>query len=151
MRTLVFAYKPLTQQDVDTFLDAYNAVLGDLLERQKKEAKKPNRIDDVMAQMESQLLLQGATANEDKLQEDVPETIALLAEAGIKFYMLTGTAQWIHLMPVVGCQSLCHCLSLPVIGCQSLLVSLPLAVIVLLLSPLLLPCLRIGSGDVVAK
>jgi hypothetical protein len=44
----------------------------------------------VMAEMESNLLLQGATANEDRLQEDVPQTIALLAEAGIQFFMLTG-------------------------------------------------------------
>ncbi len=27
---------------------------------------------------------QGATANEDRLQEDVPETISTLAEAGVK-------------------------------------------------------------------
>ena len=96
LRTLVFAFKPLTKDQVDVFLDEFNAVQADLVERQKKEAKKPNRIDDVMAAMESNLLLQGATANEDKLQEEVPETIALLSEAGIKFYMLTGTCayQW---------------------------------------------------------
>ncbi len=46
-----------------------------------------------MAEMESNLLLQGATANEDRLQEDVPQTIALLVEAGIQFFMLTGAAR----------------------------------------------------------
>jgi magnesium-transporting ATPase (P-type) len=93
LRTLVFAYKPLSDNELQAFLAKYNDVLSDLMERQKKEAKKPNKIDDVMAEMESGLLLQGATANEDKLQEEVPETIALLAEAGIKIYMLTGDKQ----------------------------------------------------------
>lgn len=36
----------------------------------------------------SQLL--GVTAIEDRLQEGVPETIALLKEAGIKVWVLTG-------------------------------------------------------------
>ncbi|CAL8349182.1 unnamed protein product [Gadus morhua 'NCC'] len=40
--------------------------------------------------MESQLLLLGATAIEDRLQEGVPETIALLREAGLKIWVLTG-------------------------------------------------------------
>jgi phospholipid-translocating ATPase len=40
--------------------------------------------------MEEGLLLIGATAIEDKLQDCVPETIALLKEAGIAFWMLTG-------------------------------------------------------------
>lgn len=93
LRTLVFAYKPLTRAEVDAFLEEFNRAQADLVERQKKEAKKPNRIDDVMAEMESNLLLQGATANEDRLQEDVPQTIALLAEAGIQFFMLTGDKQ----------------------------------------------------------
>ena len=83
----------MTDAQLQSFLSEYNAVLSDLGERQKKEAKKPNRIDDVMSGMESGLILQGATANEDRLQEDVPETIALLAEAGIKMYMLTGDKQ----------------------------------------------------------
>ena len=34
--------------------------------------------------------LQGSTANEDELQDGVPDTIATLVEAGIKTWMLTG-------------------------------------------------------------
>ena len=34
--------------------------------------------------------LLGATAIEDRLQEGVPETIALLREAGLKIWVLTG-------------------------------------------------------------
>lgn len=39
----------------------------------------------------SQLL--GATAIEDKLQDEVPETIELLSKAGIKIWVLTGDKQ----------------------------------------------------------
>lgn len=35
-------------------------------------------------------MLLGATAVEDRLQDDVPQTIASLQEAGIKIWMLTG-------------------------------------------------------------
>ncbi|XP_034036118.1 phospholipid-transporting ATPase IC isoform X2 [Thalassophryne amazonica] len=41
-------------------------------------------------QMETELQLLGVTAIEDRLQEDVPETIALLQKAGLKVWMLTG-------------------------------------------------------------
>jgi soluble P-type ATPase len=43
-----------------------------------------------MNEVESGLVLQGASANEDKLQKGVPETIELLEEAGIAVHMLTG-------------------------------------------------------------
>ncbi|KAM9761597.1 phospholipid-transporting ATPase IC isoform 1-T2 [Menidia menidia] len=41
-------------------------------------------------EMERDLQLLGVTAIEDRLQEGVPETIALLQEAGIKVWVLTG-------------------------------------------------------------
>ncbi|XP_040896932.1 phospholipid-transporting ATPase IK isoform X2 [Toxotes jaculatrix] len=40
--------------------------------------------------MESELQLLGVTAIEDRLQEGVPETIALLQQAGLKVWVLTG-------------------------------------------------------------
>lgn len=41
-------------------------------------------------QLESDLCLLGATVVEDKLQDEVPETISALHQAGIKVWMLTG-------------------------------------------------------------
>jgi P-type E1-E2 ATPase len=41
-------------------------------------------------QVETGLFLMGATALEDKLQEDVPRVIQDLCYAGIKVWMLTG-------------------------------------------------------------
>jgi P-type E1-E2 ATPase len=39
--------------------------------------------------IEKDMTLMGATAIEDKLQDGVPESIALLAKAGIKLWVLT--------------------------------------------------------------
>lgn len=43
--------------------------------------------------MEKDFVLQGATANEDKLQPGVSDTVATLARACIKIWMLTGDKQ----------------------------------------------------------
>jgi P-type E1-E2 ATPase len=40
--------------------------------------------------IERNLILLGATAVEDRLQDDVPDTIADIKKGGIKVWMLTG-------------------------------------------------------------
>ncbi|EPZ32698.1 Serine/threonine-dual specificity kinase domain-containing protein [Rozella allomycis CSF55] len=47
-------------------------------------------IDKIASEIENNLILVGATAIEDKLQEGVPETIELLGRAGMKIWVLTG-------------------------------------------------------------
>ncbi|KAM8744847.1 phospholipid-transporting ATPase IC [Acanthopagrus schlegelii] len=47
-------------------------------------------LEKLYDQMERELQLLGVTAIEDRLQEGVPETIALLQQAGIKVWVLTG-------------------------------------------------------------
>ncbi|XP_072246377.1 phospholipid-transporting ATPase IC [Leuresthes tenuis] len=47
-------------------------------------------LEKLYNEMERDLQLLGVTAIEDRLQEGVPETIALLQEAGIKVWVLTG-------------------------------------------------------------
>ena len=42
------------------------------------------------SEIESKMLLAGSTAIEDKLQEDVKETIEAFKETGIKVWVLTG-------------------------------------------------------------
>ncbi len=51
---------------------------------------RTGRLNAVAAMIEVDLQIVGATAIEDKLQIGVPETIASLAEAGIKTWVLTG-------------------------------------------------------------
>ena len=47
-------------------------------------------LDQAYERVETELTLLGASAIEDKLQEDVVETIQGLKEAGIKVWMMTG-------------------------------------------------------------
>lgn len=51
---------------------------------------KNKRLDELYEEIEKDMTLLGATAVEDKLQEGVPQTIATLAEANIKIWVLTG-------------------------------------------------------------
>lgn len=50
-------------------------------------------LQDAAEKIEKDLVLLGATAIEDKLQDGVPETIFTLMEAGIKIWVLTGDRQ----------------------------------------------------------
>ncbi|CAJ0753486.1 2508_t:CDS:2 [Entrophospora sp. SA101] len=51
---------------------------------------REEKIEKVCEMIEHSLILMGGTAIEDRLQEGVPETIATLAQAGIKLWVLTG-------------------------------------------------------------
>ncbi|XP_008282682.1 probable phospholipid-transporting ATPase VB [Stegastes partitus] len=64
-----------------------------LVDRQRALAAIDNReelIMDTAVQMETNLTLLGATGIEDRLQENVPDTIMALREAGIQVWVLTG-------------------------------------------------------------
>lgn len=54
---------------------------------------REEKVDKVYDEIEQNLLLLGATAIEDKLQDGVPQAIANLAMAGIKIWVLTGDKQ----------------------------------------------------------
>ncbi|KAE9554781.1 hypothetical protein FO519_001978 [Halicephalobus sp. NKZ332] len=83
LRTLCVAYK-----DVD---EGYcRDWLARLKEASLDRFNKDEKIDELYTEMESGLILIGATAIEDKLQDGVPETIAKLSAANIKIWVLTG-------------------------------------------------------------
>ena len=54
---------------------------------------RDDKLDAVYEEIETNLILLGSTAIEDKLQDGVPECIANLAVAGIKVWVLTGDKQ----------------------------------------------------------
>ena len=54
---------------------------------------KQERINELYDALEQELFYLGCTAIEDKLQEDVPETIKHLMDAKIKVWVLTGDKQ----------------------------------------------------------
>uniref|UniRef100_A0A7N8XD56 Phospholipid-transporting ATPase n=1 Tax=Mastacembelus armatus TaxID=205130 RepID=A0A7N8XD56_9TELE len=83
LRTLCLCYK-----DIST--DEYEAWSRKHKEAQLTTANRDTALDRVYEQIENNLMLIGATAIEDKLQDGVPETIAKLAKAEIKIWVLTG-------------------------------------------------------------
>eukprot|EP01138_Halocafeteria_seosinensis_P005193 gb/GECG01005310.1/.p1 GENE.gb/GECG01005310.1/~~gb/GECG01005310.1/.p1 ORF type:complete len:1477 (+),score=206.05 gb/GECG01005310.1/:1-4431(+) len=85
LRAMAFAMKELDQGTVDTWLQEWSDArsIHDDSEKTKQMAK-------CMEKMEKDMSLQGATAIEDRLQDEVAETIATLTQANIKIYMLTG-------------------------------------------------------------
>lgn len=82
-RTLLVAFRVLTAYELDEFNDACRDAEKDLANRQKQ-------LEIIYGNWENDLQLLGATVLEDRLQDQVPETIASLHQADIKVWMLTG-------------------------------------------------------------
>ncbi|KTW27436.1 hypothetical protein T552_02414 [Pneumocystis carinii B80] len=82
-RTLVVARRKLSEQEYASWNKHYVIASSAIEDREEK-------IDQIFEEIECNLELLGGTAIEDKLQDGVPETISLLAEAGIKIWILTG-------------------------------------------------------------
>eukprot|EP00965_Chrysotila_dentata_P058636 1945793-Pleurochrysis_carterae.AAC.1 len=88
LRTLVWAKKEVS--NYDAWAVEYATAKASPEEQQNLKLGKPSQITDLQRQMESDLVLQGASAIEDKLQDGVPEILRDLRTAGIKVWMLTG-------------------------------------------------------------
>ncbi|KAK9718572.1 hypothetical protein K7432_005422 [Basidiobolus ranarum] len=86
LRTLMVAWRKLTTEEYETFKTEYDYAERALSDRQKKLAQACEMI-------ERDLLLLGCTAIEDKLQDQVPETIEYLLKCDIKIWLLTGDKQ----------------------------------------------------------
>ncbi|KAF8371965.1 tat-2 [Pristionchus pacificus] len=83
LRTLCLAYKDIDETYFNDWIRRHQEAAIDMYNREKK-------MDEVFEEMEKDLILVGATAIEDKLQDGVPEAIARLAQANIKIWVLTG-------------------------------------------------------------
>ena len=83
LRTLCLAMREIPSEEYSEWLQMYTQATLALKDRSA-------RIDEAAELIERDLLFLGATAVEDKLQDRVPETMAHLAEAGIKIWVLTG-------------------------------------------------------------
>ncbi|CAB3244555.1 unnamed protein product [Arctia plantaginis] len=86
LRTLALAWRPLGEQDFAAWKRRHHAAALALHDRDEQ-------LDAIYEEIETDLLLMGVTAIEDKLQDGVPETIANLSMAGIKVWVLTGDKQ----------------------------------------------------------
>ncbi|CAG8458896.1 8422_t:CDS:2 [Cetraspora pellucida] len=83
LRTLCLGYTEISQEEYIKWNNEYREATTALNDRDKRVAGVSNNI-------ERELILLGATAIEDRLQDGVPECIATLKRAGIKIWVLTG-------------------------------------------------------------
>ncbi|XP_029092143.1 probable phospholipid-transporting ATPase IM isoform X5 [Monodon monoceros] len=86
LRTLAIAYRDLD----DKYFKEWHKMLEDA---NAAVDKRDERIAGLYEEIERDLMLLGATAVEDKLQEGVIETITSLSLANIKIWVLTGDKQ----------------------------------------------------------
>jgi phospholipid-translocating ATPase len=82
-RTLVLAYKLLNKQEYESYRSLIDEANNDILNRDE-------RISNAYSQIESGLTVIGVTSVEDRLQENVENTLFSLRMAGIKIWVLTG-------------------------------------------------------------
>uniref|UniRef100_G3UJ92 Phospholipid-transporting ATPase n=1 Tax=Loxodonta africana TaxID=9785 RepID=G3UJ92_LOXAF len=83
LRTLCLCYKEIEEKEFAEWNKKFMA--ASVASTNRDEA-----LDKVYEEIEKDLILLGATAIEDKLQDGVPETISKLAKADIKIWVLTG-------------------------------------------------------------
>lgn len=84
LRTLLFGYRRLSEEEVQHFLEVYDratCIIGE---------ERNNAIASAMNVIEHELTLAGVTGVEDELQDDVVNTLETLGMCGIKVWLLTG-------------------------------------------------------------
>ncbi|XP_053948295.1 probable phospholipid-transporting ATPase IM isoform X3 [Anastrepha ludens] len=86
LRTLVLAERRLDEDYYMEWLERQQIAAVSLDAREEK-------LSAMYEEIESELILVGVTAIEDKLQDGVPQTIANLQMAGLKIWVLTGDKQ----------------------------------------------------------
>ncbi|KAK7301524.1 hypothetical protein RJT34_12390 [Clitoria ternatea] len=84
LRILILAYRELDEEEYKEFDNKFYEVKNSVTEDQE------SLIEELSDQIERNLILLGATAVEDKLQNGVPDCIDKLAQAKIKIWVLTG-------------------------------------------------------------
>ncbi|CCK70227.1 aminophospholipid-translocating P4-type ATPase DRS2 KNAG_0D04880 [Huiozyma naganishii CBS 8797] len=109
LRTLCLATRDVSEQEYQEWSKIYEAAATTLDDRAAK-------LDQAAELIENNLFLVGATAIEDKLQDDVPETIHTLQEAGIKIWVLTGDKQETAINIGMSCKLLAEDMNLLVIN-----------------------------------
>lgn len=82
-RTLLFGYKIITPEEFSNFFEMYKTASTAITSREEL-------IKNLAESIENNFLLLGCSAVEDSLQDEVPETIQDIKNAGINIWMLTG-------------------------------------------------------------
>lgn len=116
LRTLCCAVAYIPDDVYNDWKDTYHKASTSLQNRERK-------VEDAANLIENNLMLLGATAIEDKLQEGVPETIAALIKADINIWVLTGDKQETAINIGYSCKLLSHGMDLIILNEDSLDVS----------------------------
>lgn len=83
LRTLCIAERELSSEEYQDWNRRHEIASESIVNREEK-------MEEVADSIERSLSLLGGTAIEDRLQDGVPQAISLLADAGIKLWVLTG-------------------------------------------------------------
>ncbi|KAG9562049.1 aminophospholipid-translocating P4-type ATPase, partial [Aureobasidium melanogenum] len=83
LRTLCIAQRELDEEEYQLWNKQHDIAAAAIQNREEK-------LEEVSDAIERDLTLLGGTAIEDRLQDGVPDAIQLLAQAGIKLWVLTG-------------------------------------------------------------
>ncbi|KAK1377413.1 hypothetical protein POM88_024157 [Heracleum sosnowskyi] len=84
LRTLVFSYKKLEEAEYKEWNTEFQSA------RNSQSSNKDEILEELCDKIERELILVGATAVEDKLQQGVAQCIDRLAQDGLKIWVLTG-------------------------------------------------------------
>ncbi|XP_068083348.1 probable phospholipid-transporting ATPase IA isoform X2 [Anabrus simplex] len=101
LRTLCCAVADISEETYEEWKSTYHKASTSLQYRETK-------MEDAANLIENNLRLLGATAIEDKLQDQVPETIAALIRADIRLWILTGDKQETAINIGYSCKLIVH-------------------------------------------
>lgn len=116
LRTLCCAVSVIPEDVYNEWKETYHKASTAMQNRELK-------VEDAANLIENNLMLLGATAIEDKLQEGVPETIAALIKADINVWVLTGDKQETAINIGYSCRLISHGMELIILNEDSLDVS----------------------------
>jgi phospholipid-transporting ATPase len=119
LRTLTIAVREIEPSYYAEWATRFHDAQNNLSEIDKRKKDLPNVIDQCMNEIECDLELLGATAIEDKLQAGVPDTIANLACAGIKIWVLTGDKEETAINIGFACQLITNDMKLFIINAKN--------------------------------
>lgn len=117
LRTLCCAVSVIPEEVYREWKETYHKASTAIQYRERK-------MEDAANLIENNLILLGATAIEDKLQEGVPETIASLLKADINIWVLTGDKQETAINIGYSCKLISQGMDLIILNEDSLDVSL---------------------------
>ena len=113
LRTLCLAHRIISKKEYDIWKTKFDEASTALDNRAEK-------LDRVAELIECNLVLLGATAIEDKLQDGVPDTINILMRAGIKIWVLTGDRQETAINIGYSCRLITSQMEVVICNCTSL-------------------------------